>query len=49
MVESVTASLAAGLIVVVLVAMAIARAVKRRAQPTPKHGEHEETRARRAS
>jgi hypothetical protein len=52
MAESVTASLAAGIIVAVL---AIARAVKRRArardsepQPIAKHAEREERRARRA-
>jgi hypothetical protein len=56
MVESVTASLAAGIIVVVVAVMAIVRAVKRRAhahdwesRPAPKDAEREETRARRAS
>ena len=56
MAESVTASLAAGIIAVVLLVMAITRAVKQRAhanasesQPMPTHAEREETRARRAS
>ena len=56
MTESVTASLAAGIIAVVLVVMAIARAVKQRAhtnasesEPMPKHARREETRSRRAS
>lgn len=56
MAESVTASLAAGIIVAVLAVMAIARAVKRRtrardseSQPIAKHAEREERRARRAS
>ncbi len=54
MVESVTASLAAGIIVVVFAVMVIVRAVKRRAHargsaPMSKHAEREETRARRAS
>ena len=56
MAESVTASLAAGIIAVVVVVMAIARAVKHRARtngsespPMPQHAERAETRARRAS
>jgi type II secretory pathway pseudopilin PulG len=56
MVESVTASLAAGIIVAILAVMAIARAVKRRAsardsesQAIAEHADPEERRARRAS
>jgi hypothetical protein len=54
MVESVTASLAAGIILVVVAVIAIARAVKRRtnareAEPMLQHPEREKTRTRRAS
>lgn len=54
--ESVTASLAAGIIVVALGVMTVVRAVKRRTNAREsepehmlKHAEREETRARRAS
>ena len=54
MVESVTAPLAAGIIAVVVVVMALARAAKRRAQApesqaSPKRTDRESTHVRRAS